>query len=53
MKNFSRYIFLYIMIVILPAIIIITYFSSEISKKDMMEREAQAKWIASLRELLE
>ena len=50
MKNFNRYIFLYTMIVILPAIIITTYFSSEISKKDMMEREVQAEWIASLHE---
>src|SRR3954447_21047865 len=50
MKNFSRYIFLYIMIVILPTIVTTSYFSSEISKKDRVEREVQAKWTASLHE---
>lgn len=50
MKNFNHYIFLYLMIVILPTVVISSYFSSEISRKDTMEREMHAKWIASLHE---
>ncbi|MCQ6275071.1 two-component sensor histidine kinase [Bacillus sp. V3B] len=50
MKNFKHYIYLYIMIVILPAIIIVSYFSSEISKQDTVERARRAEWIASFHE---
>jgi two-component system, sporulation sensor kinase D len=50
MKNFNHYMSLYIIIVILPTVIISSYFSLEFSKQDEMEREMYAERIASLHE---
>ncbi|MGG1400204.1 ATP-binding protein [Bacillus salipaludis] len=48
MKNFKSNFYLYLIIVILPVIIIGSYYFSNILKEHNQERKEQARWVASI-----